>query len=68
MANVDFSDEIRDFKTAALGEDVRDSLVSIAEKLQTVANNSLVVANRRIKVFGETSSFEIYGDNHPSGT
>ncbi len=41
MAHDDFSATINDFLTAELGEDVRDSLVAIAEALQTAINTQL---------------------------
>ena len=41
MAHVDFSAIINDFLTAELGEDVRDSLVAIAEALQEAINTQI---------------------------
>lgn len=41
MAHVDFSAIINDFLTAELGEDVRDSLVAIAEALETAINTQV---------------------------
>lgn len=41
MAHVDFSAIINDFLTAELGEDVRDSLVAIAEALQEAINTQV---------------------------
>lgn len=43
MANVDFTTEIDNFRNAIYGKDVRASMVSMAEKLQDVANRQVLV-------------------------
>lgn len=50
MANI--SKEIQDFKTAVYGEDVRDSMVSLAEKVNAEAENS----TQKVAQYGQAES------------
>ena len=55
----DISKEIQDFKTAVYGEDVRDSMVSLAEKVNAEAENN----TQKVNQYGQAESQRVAAES-----
>lgn len=62
MPNVDFSEQIEDFRSAKYGEDVRDSLIDIAEAVETAINNQLITVDSTLTQQGQGADAKKVGD------
>lgn len=62
MANVDFTEQINDFRSAKYGKDVRDSLIEIAEATEDAINNQLITVDDTLTESGQGADAKKTGD------
>lgn len=62
MANVDFTEEKENFRSAKYGKDVRESLISIAEAVETACNNQLITVDITLSHAGQGAEAKAVGD------
>lgn len=62
MANVDFTEEKENFRSAKYGKDVRESLIDIAEAVETACNNQLITVDSTLSRAGQGADAKAVGD------
>ena len=62
MANVDFTEQIANFRSAQYGEDVRESLIDVAEAVETACNNQLITVDNTLSQTGQGADAKEVGD------
>lgn len=61
MANVDFTEQISNFRSATYGKDVRESLIDLAEAVEDAVNNQLVTVDATLKESGQGADAAVVG-------
>lgn len=62
MANVDFTEQIANFRSAQRGEEVRESLIDVAEAVETACNNQLITIDSTLTESGQGADAKAVGD------